>query len=101
MPVALDQRRRDRRTGLEIDETIRVQGWAVVPMEHPQEADLPDEGEIPYMERGLSSSDPEMCVCGHARDRHGLTTRPEHRDGPCQVPGCGCRAYVGAKPRPS
>jgi len=44
-PVALDRRRWDRRTELEIDETIRVQGWAVVPMGHPQEADLPDEGE--------------------------------------------------------
>jgi hypothetical protein len=47
MPVVLDRRRRqDRRTGLEIDETIRVQGWAVVPMGHGQEEDLPDEGEI-------------------------------------------------------
>jgi hypothetical protein len=46
MPVALDRRRRNRRTGLEIDQTIRVQGWAVVPMGHPQEMDLPDEGEI-------------------------------------------------------
>ncbi len=53
------------------------------------------------MEGGPSSSGPEMCTCGHARERHGLTTKPEHRDGPCQAPGCGCRAYVGAKPRPS
>jgi hypothetical protein len=53
------------------------------------------------MEGGPSSSGPEMCTCGHARERHGLTTKPEHRDGPCQVPGCGCRAYVEAKPRPS
>jgi len=53
------------------------------------------------MEGGPSSSGPEMCTCGHARERHGLTTKPEHRDGPCQAPGCGCRAYAGAKPRPS
>jgi hypothetical protein len=46
MPVVLDRRRQDRRTGLEIDETIRVQGWAVVPMGHRQEEDLPDEGEV-------------------------------------------------------
>jgi hypothetical protein len=44
--AALDRRRGDRRTGFEIDETIRVQGWAVVPIGHPQEADLWDEGEI-------------------------------------------------------
>ena len=49
MPVALDRRRQDRRTGMEIDETMRVQGWAVVPMGRPEEADSPDEGEILYM----------------------------------------------------
>ena len=42
MPVALDRRRQDRRNGLEVDETIRVQGWAVVPMGPAQEADVPD-----------------------------------------------------------
>jgi hypothetical protein len=46
MRVALDRRRQDRRTGLEIDETSRVQGWAVMPMRHQEKADLPDEGEI-------------------------------------------------------
>jgi hypothetical protein len=46
MPVAPERRRRDRRTGLEIDETIRVQGWAVVPMGHPEKANFPDEREI-------------------------------------------------------
>lgn len=75
MPVALDQRRRNRRTGFEIDQTIRVQGWAVVPMRHPQEADLPDEGEILQMERRPSSSGREMCTCG-ARAR---SPQPHHQ----------------------
>ena len=47
--AARNRRRSDRRTRVEIDETIRVQGWAVVPMGRPQEADSPDEGEILYM----------------------------------------------------
>lgn len=102
LPAALDRRQRDRRTRFEIDETIRVQGWAVVPMEHRQEGHLSDEGEVLYMERGLSSSSgPELCTCGHARDRHGLTTNPEHRGGPCQIPGCRCRFYVTDRRRPA
>jgi len=99
MPVALDRRRQDRRTGLEIDETIRVQGWAVVPMGHPDKADLPDEGQILYMRQGPSSSGPKLCTCGHERGRHGLTTKPEHRDGPCRIPGCRCLSYVEETPR--
>ncbi len=46
------------------------------------------------MERGPSPEGPDVCTCGHARDRHGLTTKPEHRDGPCQVPGCDCPPYA-------
>ena len=52
------------------------------------------------MERGPSPEGPDMCACGHARDRHGLTTKPEHRDGTCQIPGCGCRSYVADGRRP-
>ncbi len=41
------------------------------------------------MEGGPSSSGPDirsraahcLCTCGHERHRHGLTTKPEHRDG--------------------
>jgi hypothetical protein len=97
MAAARDRRQSDRRTRAEIDETIRVQGWAVVRRGHPEQADLPDEGESLYTEHRLSSSGPELCTCGHERDRHGLTIKPEHRDGPCQIPGCGCRAYVARR----
>jgi hypothetical protein len=39
------------------------------------------------MERRPTSEGPDVCTCGHERDRHGLTTKPKHRDGPCQFPG--------------